>query len=186
MLFRSWDFGDGEKEIGLEVEHCYSGPGVYTIQLSIIDNNTGNIFFNQSSFVYELKDVIQPFINSPDASIVAARVSFDGLKTNLPDFNIAEYMWDFGDGYKQKGPEAEHSYNKTGEYIVKMGLLGHKDSLGISSRSCVYKKIVILEDYQAMAMYTARAKGELAEIPETEQSDKFVADRTAGAPVARR
>ena len=169
-----WDFGDGEKEIGLEVEHCYSGPGEYTVQLSIIDNNTGNTFFTQSSFVFELKDVLQPFINSPDASIIDTKIRFDGLRTNLPDFNIAEYIWDFGDGYKQKGPEAEHSYNNTGEYIVQLGLLSDKDSLGISSRSCVYKKIVILEDYQALAMHTAKAKGELAALPENEESDQSV------------
>ena len=167
-----WDFGDGVKEIGLEVEHCYSGPGEYTVQLSIIDNNTGNTFFTQSSYVYELKDVIQPFINSPDVSIIDTKIKFDGLRTNLPDFNIAEYIWDFGDGYKQKGPEAEHSYNNTGEYIVQLGLVSDKDSLGISSRSCVYKKIVILEDYQAMAMYTAKAKGELTALPEIEESDQ--------------
>ena len=167
-----WDLGDGTKEIGLEVEHCYSGPGEYTIQLSIIDNNTGNTFFTQSSYVYELKDVIQPFINSQDVSIIETKIKFDGLRTNLPDFNIAEYIWDFGDGYKQKGPEAEHSYNNTGEYIVQLGLLSDKDSLGISSRSCVYKKIVILEDYQAMAIYTAKAKGELTALPEIEESDQ--------------
>ncbi len=171
-----WDFGDGGKEIGLEVEYCYSGPGEYTVQLSIIDNNTGNTFFTQSSFVFELKDVLQPFINSPDVSIIDAKIRFDGLRTNLPDFNIAEYIWNFGDGYKQKGPEAEHSYNNTGEYIVQLGLLSDKDSLGISSRSCVYKKIVILEDYQAMAMHTAKAKGELAALPEIEQSDQSVVD----------
>lgn len=171
-----WDFGDGGKEIGSEVEYCYSGPGEYTVQLSIIDNNTGNIFFTQSSFVFELKDVLQPFINSPDVSIINAKIRFDGLRTNLPDFNIAEYIWDFGDGYKQKGPEAEHSYNNAGEYIVQLGLLGDKDNLGISSRSCVYKKIVILEDYQAMAMYTAKAKGELATLPEFEESDQSVVD----------
>ena len=169
-----WDFGDGEKEIGLEVEHCYSGPGEYTVELSIIDNNTGNTFFTQSSFVFELEDVIQPFINSKDVTIIDAKIRFDGLRTNLPDFNIAEYIWDFGDGYKQKGPEVEHSYNKTGEYIVQLGLLSDKDSLGISSRSCVYKKIVILEDYQAMAIYMAKAKGELTALPEIEESDQSV------------
>jgi outer membrane protein OmpA-like peptidoglycan-associated protein/chitodextrinase len=171
-----WDFGDGGKETGLEVEYCYSSPGEYTVQLSIIDNNTGNTFFTQSSYVFELKDILQPFINSPDVSIIDAKIRFDGLRTNLPDFNIAEYLWDFGDGYKQKGPEAEHSYNNTGEYIVQLGLLSDKDSLGISSKSCVYKKIIILEDYQAMAMHTAKAKGELTVLPEIEESDQSVVD----------
>jgi len=171
-----WDFGDGEKEVGLEAEHCFPGPGKYSVQLNIVDNNTGNTFFTQSSYEFELEDIKQPFIKSTDASIVGNKIKFDGLKTNLPNFSIAEYIWDFGDGYKQKGPEAEHSYNKTGEYIVQMGLLSNKDSLGISSRSCVYKKIIILEDYQAMAMYTARAKGELTALPEIEQSDQSVVD----------
>jgi len=141
-----WDFGDGEKEVGLEVEHCFPGPGEYSVQLNIVDNNTGNTFFTQSSYEFELEDIEQPFINSTDAGIVGNKIEFDGLKTNLPGFNIAEYIWDFGDGYKQKGPEVEHSYNNPGEFIVQMGLVSDKDSLGISSRSCVYKKIVILED----------------------------------------
>ncbi len=171
-----WDFGDGGKVVGLEAEHCFPGPGKYSVQLNIIDNITGNTFFTQSSYEFELEDIEQPFINSTDASIVGNKIEFDGLKTNLPDFEIADYIWNFGDGYKAKGSVVGHTYQNKGEYIVQLGLLGKKDSLGVIPKTCVYKKINILEDYQAMAMHTAKAKGELAALLEIEQSDQSVVD----------
>lgn len=167
-----WDFGDGEKVVGLEVEHCFPGPGEYSVQLNIVDNNTGNTFFTQSSYNFELEDIEQPFINSPDAGVVGNKIDFDGLKTNLPDFEIADYIWNFGDGFKAKGPLVDHTYGKKGEYMVQLGLLGKKDSLDVIPKTCVYKKINIHEDYQAWAMHTAREKGEIEEIPEVEESDQ--------------
>jgi len=167
-----WDFGDGEKVVGLEAEHCFPGPGKYSVQLNIVDNNTGNTFFTQSSYEFELEDIEQPFINSTDAGIVGNKIKYDGLKTNLPDFEIADYIWNFGDGFKATGPVVDHTYRKEGEYIVQLGLLGEKDSLGVIPKTCVYKKINILEDYQALAMHTAREKGEIKEIPEVEESEQ--------------
>jgi len=167
-----WDFGDGEKVIGLEAEHCFPGPGKYSVQLNIVDNKTGNTFFTQSSYDFELEDIEQPFINSPDASIVGNKIEFDGLKTNLPYFEIIDYIWDFGDGSKAKGPIIDHIFEKKGEYTVQLGLLGKKDSLGLIPKTCVYKKMNILEDYQALAMYKAMEKGEIEEIPEVEESEQ--------------
>ncbi|MCK4466500.1 MAG: OmpA family protein, partial [Bacteroidales bacterium] len=167
-----WDFGDGGKVIGLEAEHCFPGPGKYSVQLNIVDNKTGNTFFTQSSYEFELEDIEQPFINSTDASIVGNKIEFDGLKTNLPDFEIVDYIWDFGDGSKAKGPIIDHIYEKKGEYTVQLGLFGKKDSLGVIPKTCVYKKMNILEDYQALAMYKAVEKGEIEEIPEVEESDQ--------------
>ena len=34
----SWDFGDGESDTGLVVEHTYSGHGDYTAQLRVVDD----------------------------------------------------------------------------------------------------------------------------------------------------
>ena len=40
-----WDFGDGNKKRGLEVKHCFKGPGNYSVQLNIIEKTSGNLFF---------------------------------------------------------------------------------------------------------------------------------------------
>ena len=36
-----------------------------------------------------------------------------------------------------------HTFKKKGEYLVKLGLLAEKDSLGVVQKTCVMKKIKI-------------------------------------------
>jgi len=96
-LSYQWMFSDGGQAMGLEVEHCFPGAGQFSVQLHIIDNNTGNTFFTQSSFEVEITDVEQAYISSPDAFLRNEEVLFDAKSTNLPGFEIAEYYWDLGD-----------------------------------------------------------------------------------------
>ncbi|MDO8998782.1 MAG: PKD domain-containing protein [Bacteroidota bacterium] len=51
-----WDFGDGFKERGLNVTHCYQNEGVYDVALNIIDKTTGVLFFNQINYALEVLD----------------------------------------------------------------------------------------------------------------------------------
>ena len=165
-LSYEWSFSDGIREKGIEVEHCFPGPGKYTVELNIIDNNTGNTFFTQSSFELEITDAEQPFISSPDAFIRKKEMEFSGLKTYLPGMEIEEYYWDFGDGTKAKGAETTHTYDKKGSYMVELGVTGVPDPDGFIQKRCVFKQVEILEDNQDLAVYLARQSGELAEVPE--------------------
>lgn len=44
-----WDFGDGKKNIGQEVKHCYTEPGEYKISLSLYDSTSQFLTENSSS-----------------------------------------------------------------------------------------------------------------------------------------
>jgi len=170
-LSYEWSFGDGVKVSGIEAEHCFPGPGHYTVELNIIDNNTGNTFFTQSSYEVEITDVIQPFITSPDALLRDQEIRFSGIKSNLPEMEITEYYWDFGDGTKMKGKEALHTFEKKGSYRVQLGVTGKPDSTGLMPKACVFKQVEVLKDNQEMAMYQAVQKGELEEMPESADRD---------------
>lgn len=170
-LSYEWSFSDGARERGIEVEHCFPGPGNYTVALNIIDNNTGNTFFTQSSYEVEITDAEQPFITSRDAFLRREEMAFDGLETNLPGMEIAGYYWDFGDGTKGKGVEISHTFEKKGSYVVQLGVTGKPDADGFIPKECVYKRVEILEDNQDMAMYKARESGELKEMPEETQQE---------------
>ena len=170
-LSYEWSFGDGIKVSGIEAEHCFPGPGQYTVELNIIDNNTGNTFFTQSSYEVEITDVIQPFITSPDALLRDQEIQFSGIKSNLPEMEIIEYYWDFGDGSKAKGKKALHTFEKKGSYRVQLGVTGKPDSTGLMPKACVYKQVEVLKDNQELAMYQAVQKGELEEMPESADRD---------------
>lgn len=49
-----WDFGDGARLKGTKVDHCFANPGKYLIQLNVIDQVTGTIFYNQSEYELEV------------------------------------------------------------------------------------------------------------------------------------
>ncbi|KON26413.1 hypothetical protein AC481_07265 [miscellaneous Crenarchaeota group archaeon SMTZ-80] len=155
-----WDFGNGIKKIGVEVNYCFPGPGEYEVKLNVIDLRADTLL-GKTSYKLELLEVNQVYIDSPDAGIVDSTISFNGLKTNLPDFTICDYVWDFGEGFTIRGPSVSKIFDKKGEYTAKLGLLGEKDSLGNITKVCAYKKISIFDDYQEWAMQTARELGEL-------------------------
>ncbi len=170
-----WSFSDGTKIPGLEVEHCFPDTGKYSVELNMIDNRTGNIFFTQKHYEFEIKNAIQPYIRSKDAFIKGKEIEFDGLKTNLPGFNIDKYYWDFGEDTSAEGPVVQHTYEEKGKYRVMLGLTGKSDTTGMRDNHCVWKEVRVFEDYQALAMYQEKKEGKInpATDPETEPNDEL-------------
>ncbi|MFO7827884.1 MAG: PKD domain-containing protein [Bacteroidales bacterium] len=139
-----WVFSDGTKINGEEVEHCFESEGDYTVELNVIDEITGDVAFNQATYQLTIENVEQVYINSPDTVMVGQEVKFDGRQTNLQDFEIARYYWDFGDGRKTRGIEATHIYTAPGNYIVQLGVVSKSDREGNADKQGVFKNIVVL------------------------------------------
>jgi len=144
MLAYEWTFGDGEKARGLEVEHCYDEAGDYTLELNVIDKLTGDVYYTQATYQLSVEDIEQVYIDAPDTVEVGQEVVFDGRKTNIDDFDIYRYYWDFGDGRKTRGVEVRHIYTTIGSYIVQLGVVSRKDREGNAQTRGVYKNIVVV------------------------------------------
>ena len=97
-----WSFGDEKSSTGAKVSHCFPGPGNYTVRLDIVERETGKLFFTKLIYTLQLRDFEQPYIQSPDFAVKGENVSFDGLKSFLPGYQILSYSWDFGDKIKPK------------------------------------------------------------------------------------
>ena len=138
-----WQFSDGTVLKGLSVEHCFPGAGKYWAKLVIVDKTTSNTFFNQTSMEFEIKDFEQPFILSKDTSEVLEEIKFSGLKSNLPEFQIDKYIWDFGDGSFMTGADVAHTFNKEGVYNVKLGVSGKRGDGKNTEIHCIFKSIRI-------------------------------------------
>jgi len=160
-----WNFGDGNSVSGAAVRHCYSGSGDYNVRLDIIDRGTGKLFFTKLSYNLRLRDYEQPYITSSEAPIAGEVVEFDGLKSNLPGFDIISYSWDFGDGNRSSGERVKHSFQKSGEYNVNLELI-LKDTTGKIHKTGVSKKITVLTDQQERASYLAEKVSVKTVIPD--------------------
>jgi outer membrane protein OmpA-like peptidoglycan-associated protein len=142
-----WDFGDGKKASGAKVRHCFPGPGTYDVRLNIFDKTTGNLFFSKLSYKLDLKDFEQTFITSQDFLFKGEEVEFDGIKSYYPGSKIYSYSWDFGDGTHLLGEKVKHTYNTSGEFIVRLGLT-LKDSSGNIRKEGSSKAIIISNTLQ--------------------------------------
>jgi len=136
-----WSFGDGGTATGLNAEHCFKGPGKYTVRLDAVDKKTGRVFFSKLSYNLDLKDIEQPVIISPASAIAGEPVNFDGLKSNFPGSLILNHTWYFGDGNRSKDEILSHTYAEKGDYEVRLGLMVRDDKTGVIRQSCVVKPL---------------------------------------------
>src|SRR5664279_1726508 len=90
MPFRyEWKFGDGKSGIGPLVEHCFTGPGTYTVQLDVVNLITKEVTYNEKSETIEVTDIVQPYISVPDRISTNQNISMNADSTNLPGWKIS-------------------------------------------------------------------------------------------------
>ena len=75
-----WNFGDNAKMTGTRVDHCFPGPGKYSVTLDLIDYKTGSLYFRKQTYNIEIVDYNQPYINSQDYAVAGDAVEFDAMK----------------------------------------------------------------------------------------------------------
>jgi len=139
-----WDFGDGTIKYGEEVEHTYASTGLYEYSLSLIDTLTNEVTRHVGNYMLEVLDIEQPYIAANDTLCVGTPAMFDASKTYLPDLNIDEYYWIFGDGTRKRGVHVEHTYLLPGVYKVQLGVTGRSRYTGAEEKVCIYREIVVL------------------------------------------
>ena len=137
-----WELGDGTKIRGLQAEHCFEKVGKYIVKLNVIDTLTGEVLMNQAQYEFEVEEIEQPIITAPEVAIAGEPISFDSKKSNLKNFRVAKYYWDFDDGLKGIGETVSHVFYQEGVYDVKLQLESVAGRNGVR-KSCIYRSIAI-------------------------------------------
>jgi hypothetical protein len=150
-----WDFGDNTKMTGTKVRHCFPGPGKYSIALDIIDRATGKTYFRKQTYDIEIVDYDQPYITAPAYAVAREAIEFDGVKSYCPGYTVTGFFWDFGDGTQKTGAGPSHTYARSGEYDVRLGLTLRSDATGDILKRAVTRKIRIFGSNQDMNSWLA-------------------------------
>ncbi len=161
-----WDIAGLAKIKGLEADYCFEGEGMYKIALNIIDTLTEDVFYNQATYDFVIEDIEQVYPELPDTFATNKNVEMDGSRTNLKNFEIHEYYWDFGDGSKAVGVKTKHKYPNEGKYTVMLGVKGINANGSMQTR-CTIKDIVILDNY------TKQDSSQITQTIITEKSEKL-------------
>ena len=117
-----WNFGDGNYQTftrsGL-VNHIYANPGNYYVSLTVTDASgcsTSTSTYGQSVTVNGPKAAFYP---SSSNTYITLPVYFYN-NTNNYNSNNTQYKWQFGDGAGSVDFSPSYTYNKPGQYSVKL------------------------------------------------------------------
>ena len=135
-----WDFGDGNTATGVEVDHAYEDDGVYTVTLTVIDDDDATGSATATKNVLNRPPVASFTENATIVSKDEA-IHFDASESHDPDGTIVNYLWEFGDGNTATGVTSDHAYSEDGNYTVTLTVT---DDDGASA-SLVAAKIVETE-----------------------------------------
>ncbi|MBT8351024.1 MAG: PKD domain-containing protein, partial [Deltaproteobacteria bacterium] len=121
-----WDFGDGSKQIATAkektVKHSYSKPGEYILRLTVKDNSGSSTDTGQDTAIVVINHP-PVAVAGPDQYVKTREVKFDASSSYDPDGEIIKYLWNFGDGKKEKGVYAIHSFRNPGRYTVRLTVI---------------------------------------------------------------
>ena len=101
-----WDFGDGESGAGQVVTHTYKMPGERTVTLTIADP-------------YQQKEVTE-IVTISAPSLDATGTHEIDKQDPMTVTGVGDAEREFGDGAKETGQIATHTYNMTGEMSVTL------------------------------------------------------------------
>lgn len=138
-----WDFGDGNKELGKIVDHCYAGPGKYLVTLNVTNTVTNEVTMNEKSQILVVEDIEQPYISCPDNAETGSVIRFSADSTYLPGWDIERFYWNFDDETIATGKNVEKTYNLPGTFNIQLIVTSKPGSDGVIREACVSRNITV-------------------------------------------
>jgi gliding motility-associated-like protein len=156
--FLCWDFGDGVVISGMNPQHAYEMPGVYTVTLTAKNAGCSNALVRQN--VITVKDPFVDFMITKSCDD-PFHVELLNLSTNANTF-----QWELGDGSVTSAASFGHTYASTGLYTIKLTGINQTTNCTVP-----VEKAVIIQDIRAdFTLESLRPCKDVA-IPATDQSD---------------
>lgn len=142
----AWAFGDGGTAVGPEPEHTYTTPGLYTVTLTVSDDEgsdctatlqisleTAGVTFSGQPGVWGAPlDLVTP---------VGEPVQFAATAVALGD-NVLTYEWTFGDSVSASGASPTHTYTTPGVYPITLSVASQNGATATATASLyVYEPV---------------------------------------------
>jgi PKD repeat protein len=115
----SWDFDDGSPvQTGETLTHAFPDDGVYTVSLTVTDDDGGSVSQTATATIGNLPPTITA-LTAPATGFEGETLTFDVAVTD-PGTDTFTYAWDFGDGSPvvAGGASESHVFEDDGTYGV--------------------------------------------------------------------
>ncbi len=121
-LTYSWDFGDGSPaEGGTSPTHVYEDDGVYTVTLTVTDEDGGSVVGTATSTVTNVDPEVTS-LTGPATGDEGSDLTFEATATDagIADIPTLTYSWDFGDSQTGTDAPIDHAFADEGTYTVTL------------------------------------------------------------------
>jgi len=136
-LTRTWGLGDGNTATTKNVNHSYTGANQYKVKLELVSDKGCLDTTSQVVTVNSHPDSLFTFTNPQ-----AADYQF------IPnDTTMNYYRWNFGDGFTSILKKPTHSYNKKGNYNVKLETRNSNGCDGLSTQIVEVSTSISTEEF---------------------------------------
>ena len=148
--FYRWSFGDGSSQILDKAPiHTYTEPGVYTVTLTVVDNDGRSSMKNTTATIQGIVIDNTPPIAicmAPTTVAVDQEVHLDASLSNDPDGTIAGYRWDFdGDGIFDTEwlttPFITYTFSVPGSHVVTLEVKDDRDATSSFSTTILVEEV---------------------------------------------
>lgn len=135
----TWEFGDGTVltrlpvSTGDSVVHTYPRSGTYDVAVHLFSDSdpytgraagwiaTGSlpVSVTAPNALPEAAFVVEEVVDADDLAQPLVK-RFNASRSADPDGVVLSFLWDFGDGTSGEGEVAEHTFSRSGRYVVRL------------------------------------------------------------------
>lgn len=114
-----WDFGDGTTSFQPMPIHQYPGVGLYTVTLTVTDNEGATGETTTTAEIYNTPPVADFSYDQPYFEWCEP-IDFYDDSTDADACDTLTYLWDFGDGSTSTEQNPTYTYSMPGDYYVTL------------------------------------------------------------------
>lgn len=116
-----WDFADGHVGGGATVSHAYAVAGTYPVTLTVSTDRHGHCDNTDTDVVtVTIQETPKAQFSVPLVASLGEETTFDGRSSEGRGAQIVGYAWEFGDGGQAYEAVARHTYQRPGDYAVRL------------------------------------------------------------------
>ena len=127
-----WDFGDGERTLGMTAVHVYEEYGIFNVTLTVTDDLGKKSIFVQTIVVNGLPRAV--IGAEPEVQFIDEAIAFSADSSEDPDGNLAAFLWDFGDDNGSTQPNPMHTYGAVGSYLVTLTVTDNRGAQAVDTQ----------------------------------------------------
>jgi len=150
----TWQFGDGNTSYQYNPAHNYQVYGMYTINLTVIDND-GAVNSISKQITVTTTPPITNFTYIPASPTIDNLIQFNDTSYD-PDGTITHWNWSFGDGNYSELQNPTHQYADNGVYHVTLSVTDNSFATNSTTKQIIVINIPPIADfeYEPLTPYT--------------------------------